>query len=1384
MLKEFCTSIFGALCLISSSLPTMAQAPLPTVYIDAPAQGSAVSGTVTVSGWAVDNASVVGTAISSVQVKVDGTVVGTATYGISRPDVCAVYPSRPGCPNVGYSYALNTSALSVGTHTITVTATDSDGTPDTGSSSVTVNVQTPPPTVYIDGPTQGSAVSGTVTVSGWAVDNASVVGTAISSVQVKVDGTVVGTATYGISRADVCAVYPGRPGCPNVGYSFSLNTSALSVGSHTIMVTATDSDGTPDAGSSSVTVNVQTPTPTVYIDGPAQGSAVSTIVTVSGWALDNASVVGSAISSVQVKVDGTVVGTATYGISRADVCAVYPGRPGCPNVGYSYSLNTSALSVGSHTIMVTATDSDGTPDTGSSSVTVNVQTPPPTVYIDGPAQGSAVSGTVTVSGWALDNASVVGSAISSVQVKVDGTVVGTPTYGISRADVCAVYPGRPGCPNVGYSYALNTSALSVGSHTITVTATDSDGTPDTGSSSVTVSSSGTITHVQQASNSDMTGKVYTSFSATFPGATTSSNAIVVGVSYGDVNPTITATDSQGNTYSKAVSTFDPVNDQECAILYATNAKGGTWNTVTLNFGGPVGYLGIGIHEYSGLAAASALDAAAGNQGTGTSLTSGTATTTANGDLIFSCGVDDSSGGGDTFTPGTGFTKRVDLGNAAGYADEDIIQATAGSIAATWKLAASRSWIVDMAAFKAAGGDSGAAPSITSLSPTSGALSTPVTITGTNFGSNQGASSVRFNGTAATPTSWSNTSIVVPVPSGATTGNVVVTVGGQTSNGVTFTVSAPSITVTMTPVRGGTTVTQPLSLTASVQNDSSNAGITWSASGGSLSNQTISSATFTATSAGVYTITATSKANGTKSASALIGVTDLSGVTTWRNDVARSGVNSQEYALTTQNVASSTFGKLFSCPVDGWVFAQPLWAANVLIGGVQHNVVFAATENDSLYAFDADATGCNRVWSTSKVSLIPSGEVVAPYADLENDNALGPVVGITGTPVIDLSSQTIYLVAMSENSSNHTVVQRLHAMDITTGQERPGSPVVISASIAGTGYDNSNGTISFKANMQKQRPALLLLDGVIYVSWAGFLDTDPYHGWMIGYSASTLAQVTVFNDTRDGGRGGIWMSGGGPAVDSQGNIFLFSGNGDFNANTTGGRNYGDTFLKLSTSGGLSVADWFTPYDQDTLAADDLDLGGGGAAILVDQTSGPFPHLVVGGGKGGTLYVVNRDNLGHYNSSNNSQIVQSFTLGSNGIYSTGLFWQDILYAAASGGPLSAFQFSTLADQFQTTPSSSSSESFSFPGTTPALSAAISSNGILWAIQRPSSSSAAAILHAYDATNLHTELWNSSQAASDRDKAGTTVKFTVPTIANGKVYIGTQTELDVFGLLPNGL
>jgi hypothetical protein len=465
----------------------------PSVRIDSPLQGSVLSGVATVSGWAIDNVSTLGTSIVSVQVAVDGVAVGNATYGTARPDVCAAYPGRPGCPNVGFTYSLNTAALSPGSHVLTVSATDSDGNPDIGSSSITITVAGSLPSVFVDTPTSGAMLSGTATVSGWAIDSIASVGTAIAGVQVKVDGAVVGTATYGTPRLDVCGAFPGRPGCPNVGFTYALDTTKLAPGAHTLSVVATDSDGTPDAGTWTVAIQVAPapPPPTIFIDTPVPNAVIGRTVTVSGWALDNASVVGTAIGSVQVKVDGTVVGTATYGTPRPDVCAAFPGRPGCPNVGFTYQLNTSSLSAGMHTITAVATDTDTSPDVGSYSVSVTVSAATlPSVVIDSLPAGSnglvAVSGTVTVSGWALDNTLSVGTAIGSVQIQVDGAVVGNAAYGLARPDVCAAFPSRFGCPNVGFTYQLNTASLTAGTHTITATATDTDGTPDTGSFSVAV----------------------------------------------------------------------------------------------------------------------------------------------------------------------------------------------------------------------------------------------------------------------------------------------------------------------------------------------------------------------------------------------------------------------------------------------------------------------------------------------------------------------------------------------------------------------------------------------------------------------------------------------------------------------------------------------------------------------------------------------------------------------------------------------------------------------------------------------------------------------------------------------------------------------------------
>lgn len=601
----------------------------------------------------------------------------------------------------------------------------------------------------------------------------------------------------------------------------------------------------------------------------------------------------------------------------------------------------------------------------------------------------------------------------------------------------------------------------------------------------------------------------------------------------------------------------------------------------------------------------------------------------------------------------------------------------------------------------------------------------------------------------------------------------------------------NISVSLGPKRGGLTITQTVTFTATVTNDAGGQGVTWSATVGSFSSQTATTATYTApAAAGMATITATSKADVTKSASTTIGVTDLPGVFTYHNNLARDGANQQEYALTTSNVKSSSFGKLFSCAVDGEVYAQPLWVANLSIGGGTHNVIFVATENDSVYAFDADISPCHQYWQKSFLS---AGVTTVPPGDTGETGDINKKIGITGTPVIDPSTKTLYVVAKTkEGTANYH--QRLHALSLTDGSEKFGGPVDITSAITlpGTGDtgDSSvgctagSGNVPFCPLRENQRPGLALANGVVYVAWASHGDQQPYHGWVIGFNASTLARVFTYNDSPNGFEGGIWMSGGAPAIDSSDNLYLITGNGDFDGVT----DFGDSFLKLSSS--LSLSDWFTPNVQDQLNAQDLDLGSGGAAILVDLPSGsPVQRLLVGGGKGlgmaGQIYVLNRDSLGHTNATDSGALQQWSPGGA--IFSTPAFWQNTLYLAGVGQRLQAFSLNTSTSKFNTAPSSQSPASFGFPGATPTVSSKGTANGIVWALDTSNNgtpngtgTNGPALLHAYDAANLATELWNSSQGTGNA--AGTAVKFVAPTVANGKVYIGTQTEIDVYGLQPN--
>jgi hypothetical protein len=606
-----------------------------------------------------------------------------------------------------------------------------------------------------------------------------------------------------------------------------------------------------------------------------------------------------------------------------------------------------------------------------------------------------------------------------------------------------------------------------------------------------------------------------------------------------------------------------------------------------------------------------------------------------------------------------------------------------------------------------------------------------------------------------------------------------------------------VSVSVSPKRAAVVMTtQTQQFSASVQGDSKGLGVTWEVDGAAGGNATtgIVSATGLYTppaSGGSHTITATSVADTTKSASATVAVTDLKGVFTYHNNLARDGTNAQEYGLTSATVTTATFGKLFSCPVDGPAYTQPLWVPNVTIGGAVHNVIFVATQMDSAYAFDADANPCVQLWHANLLDTAHGatpGENPVPTTDVGNGfQDIQPTIGVTGTPVIDPVSGALYVVSKSIDGSVN-FFQRLHALDITNGNEKVSPPKTVAASVSGTGDGSSGGTLAFNPQTQNQRPALALVNGVVYVGWASHEDKDPYHCWIIGYNATTLARVSVFSGNPNGSRGGTWMAGGAVAADTSNNLYFNTGNGTFDADSATAPNtdYGDTVLKLSN--GVTVPDWFTPYNQAYLDSVDLDLGSSGVLLLPDQASAP-QHLLVSGGKEGVMYLLNRDGMGHYCSgcASDTNAVQSFQ-AFTAFFGTPAFWQNSLYFAGSGDNLRQFSFDTSTGQFKVAYASQSAQVFNFPGATPSVSSQGTSNGIVWAIDSsqygvPSAfGSGPAVLHAYDSENLASEFWNSTKASGSRDQAGPAVKFAVPTVANGKVYLGTRTEVEVFGLLPN--
>ena len=495
--------------------------------------------------------------------------------------------------------------------------------------------------------------------------------------------------------------------------------------------------------------------------------------------------------------------------------------------------------------------------------------------------------------------------------------------------------------------------------------------------------------------------------------------------------------------------------------------------------------------------------------------------------------------------------------------------------------------------------------------------------------------------------------------------------GGTSAPATATVTISTGTVTVSPTAAAITLWQTQQFTATVPGGGT---ATWSVDTIAGGNSTVGTIDATGlytpgTAPGTHTILA---ASGTDSGTATLGVTNLAGVYTYHNDLARDGANTQEYGLTTSNVNTAGFGKLTSCAVDGAVYAQPLWVANLAIGGGQHNVVFVATEHDSLYAFDADASPCVQLWQAVLVATnhgATAGETSVPAALVGMANGdISPEIGVTSTPVIDPASGIVYVLAKSTNSAQTAFYQRLHAINLATGNEMTGSPALIAGTVPGAG--DGGATVSFNALQEGQRAGLALVNGVVYIAWASHGDNPPFYGWVMGYqyAGGALTQQYIFNAAPNRpvppyvGGAGIWMSGSAPAADANNNLYVVTGNGPFDANsgTAPNNDYGDSLLQLSAA--LAVSQYYTPAEQASDNTNDFDFGAGGAAVLADlPNTSPLPHLLICGGKSGNLYVVNRDTLGGYDGGY-TKMVQRFFSGQS-IFASGAFWNNNFYIAST-------------------------------------------------------------------------------------------------------------------------
>jgi hypothetical protein len=1265
----------------------------------------------------------------------------------------------------GTSITATTPAGSAGPVTVTVTVEGQSGSLVSGLTYIGA------PTVTSVSPSSGTTAGGTaVTISGANFGNGA-------------------TVRFG-SAAATNVVVTGST-------SITATTPAGSAGAATVTVTVSGQSGSLTSGFTYAVV------PTVTGVSPNTGTtAGGTAVTITGSNFASGATVkfgSTAATNVVVVSSTSITATNPAGtVGRVTVTATVSGQSGSLANGFTYVAAPTVMSVspnngstaGGTTVTISGANfATGAMVTfGSTAATNVVVVNSTTITATTPAfSASAVTVTVTLSGQSgsLANGFTYaatptvtsvspnsGLTAGGTNVTISGTnfaTGATVTFGSTAAtDVVAVN---------STTITATTPAFSAGS--VMVTVMNPDPQSGTLANAFTYVSSNTITYIQGAYATPQSSS--STVNVTFTAAQAAGNLNVVVVGWNDSSATVsTVADKSGNQYALAVgpTVLAPVASQ--SIYYARNiaAAGPGANVVTVTFSKAAVSPDIRILEYSGADPNNPVDVTAASSGNSATSSSRSVSTTNANDLIFGANLVQTTTSG----PGGGFTSRL-LTSPDGDIAEDEMVTSISSYSATAPLS-SGLWIMQMVAFRTpvsgGGGDTTpptvptnltAAVSGTQINLSWNASTDNVGVTGYLVDRCQGAGCSNFAQIASvTTTTYGDKSLAA----GTYTYRVRATdAAGNLSNYSNQPTATVATSLTVTPHAVALTFTRTQQFTVN------NGNVVWSVdglAGGSASTGAINTAGLYTppNTAGTHTVTATTS-DQSLSGSATVYITNYEGTFTFHNDNLRSGLNSNETVLTPSNINLSQFGKLFSYPVDGLAFASPLYAANVSIPGTGfHNVVYVATEHDSVYAFDADGLTTTPLW---QVSFLQNGATPVPCGDTGECGDIPSEIGITSTPVIDPSSQTLYLVAKTKEGTNY--VQRLHALDITTGAEKFGGPVVIQASVPGEG-DGTN-AVSFNPLRENQRTGLLLNNGGVYLGFGAHGDNGTYYGWILGYSATTLQQVMAYNSSPNATQGGIWQSGAGLATDATGNIFFTSGNGAFDANT-GGVDYGDTVIKLSTQG--TVVDYFTPHDQANLASQDLDLSSAGPTLLVDQ-AGSYPHVLITAGKGGTIYVINRENMGHYNANSDNQIIQSLPnvlLHSNldnGNFSSPVFFNGFAYFSAVSDHLKAFQMTN--GLLSAAPSSQSAAVFSNRGGSFAISANGASNGILWVMQDNAPNNPSnGVLIAYDAGNLTNEFYDTSQAGS-RDALDVANKFSIPLVANGKVFVVSQTHLIAYGLLP---